>query len=185
MPLYSPSTDTTALANPSDHNLAAWTCDPVNLQASLLALGSGTLQGARFKVNSATLITNLFMYVSTGGITLTSGRCRIGLFTDAGALLSDCGDQSTAWSSTGLKTMPLAVPQAVSPWTWYKVAWYANGLTAPTFARGSNLNAAVLNAGMGPWTYRFFAADTGLTTALPAQMATPSAGDTGWWVAAN
>ncbi len=188
MPLYSSGdsvTTTQAVQTiPSDHQLAGWSFDPVKIQAGVIQLGGGTLQVARVKVTNALQLSTLYMNVTLGGLTLVSGRNYCGFYSDAGQLLGQTADMTTAWSTPGLKAMPIqGGPLQVTPWTWYKIAWYTNGLTVPSLSRGMNVSATVLNAGMSGTTLRFSTADTGLTTALPATIGTQTAADIAWWVA--
>lgn len=178
-----------ASAVPTDHLLAGWTSDPAYLQAGALALGGGTLQVARVKVtNLGQLInpgqvTNVLFYLTSPGVTLTSGRNFAGLYDDSGNLLSSTADQSASWGSTGLKIMALSAPVSVTPWTWYKVAWFNNGLTAPTMACGQNLSASALNPGLSGSTLRWSTANGSLTTALPSTVGTQTASGNAWWAA--
>lgn len=186
MPLYEQdTTNRQAAFAPSDHSLAGWSFDPVNLQAGVLQLGGGNLQVVRLKVTNATLISNLYINLTAGGITLVSGRNQIGFYSDDGALLGQAADQTSAWSSSGMKTMALITPVEVTPWTWYKVAWFNNGLTAPAMSRGQNTSATVLNAGMSGGNLRYSTAQSGLTTALPSNIGTMTPADIAWWVAVS
>lgn len=185
MPLYDPNVGQTTTVTVADTSLAGWTFDPVNLQAGLLQLGGGTLQVARLKIGNADLISSIICNLTLGGLTLTSGRNFAGLYSDSGQLLGQTADQTTAWGSTGLKTMALTVPTPVTPWSWYKIGWFNNGLTVPSMSRGQNISAATLNAGMSGQNLRFSTADTGLTTALPAQMTSLTASDVAWWLAVS
>src|ERR1700745_1655532 len=153
MPVYNAPIDVTQFsvgAVPSDHQLAAWTSDPAYLQGNILSIGGGTLQVARLKTTKRSqlinpgAVTNIIFYLTSGGITLTSGRNFAGLYSDAGVLLAQTADMSSTWASTGLKTMALSVQVPVTAWTWYKVAWFNNGLTAPSLARDTHLDSSSL-----------------------------------------
>lgn len=186
MPLYDMDANARqAVVIPSDHNLLGWAFDPANLQSGVLQLGGGTLQVVRLKVTNAHTITNIITNLTAGGITLVSGRNLAGFYSDAGDLLGQTADQTTAWSTPGLKVMPLQAPVDVTPWTWYKIAWFNNGLTAPSMSRGQNTSGAVLNAGMSGTMLRYSTAQSGLTTALPSNIGTMTAADIAWWVAVS
>jgi hypothetical protein len=182
MPLYERGDTNSPFVIPSDHNLLGWSFDPANLQAGVLQLGGGTLQVVRFKVMNTTAVSNLIVNLTLGGAVLVSGRNLAGLYSDSGNLLGQTVDQTTAWSTAGLKVMALQSPATVTPWTWYKMGWFNNGLTAPSMSRGQNTDSAVLNAGMSGSTLRYSTADTGLTTTLPATIGTQTASAIAWWV---
>lgn len=166
---------------PSDHGLAGWTFDPTDVQGATILPTGGRLELARVRATSA-LITNILATVTVAGGTLTAGRNFAALYTDAGALVASTADQTTPWGTTGLKTMALSAPQAVTPGAFYRVGLFATGTTLPTFARGSvAFNAAALNAGMSGSVLRYSSADTGLTTAMPANLGAQTAQATAWW----
>lgn len=170
-----------AVPQPGDHGLAGWTFDPAEMQGATILPTAGRLELARFRA-AGSLITNILATVTVAGGTLTAGRNFAALYTDAGALLAATADQATAWGTTGLKTMALTAPQVVTPGAFYRVGVFANGTTLPTLARAAvAFNAAALNAGMAAPTLRYASADTGLTTAMPANLGAQTAQATAWW----
>lgn len=172
-----------AVPSPADHALAGWTFDPADVQAGTILPTAGRLELARVRV-SGPLVTSVLLAITAAGVTLTAGRNFAAVFTDAGALLGTSVDQSTAWQSTGLITCALAVPQSVSPGSYVRVGVFANGSTLPTLARGAvAVSGAALNPGMAAPTLRYSTADTGLTTAMPANLGAQTAAVTAWWLA--
>lgn len=168
----------------SDQSLVGWTFDPVDQQGGTILPTAGLLMLSRIKVNAAA-VTGIMVNVTAGGATLTAGQNLAALYNDAGAILGAgavTADQSTAWQSTGLKTMALNVAQAVVPGAWYRVALFANGTTLPTLGRASNLPADSINAGMVAPTLRYSTANTGLTTAMPGSLGAQTASSPAWWV---
>lgn len=170
--------------SPVDHGLNGWSFDPSAVQGGTILPTAGQLHTARVRaVGSA--VTAIQAYVTVAGATLTSGQCFAALFNDAGALLGAgavTADQSTAWASTGLKDMALSVAQAVTPGAFYQVGFFFNGTTGPTLARGSNIAAALINAGIGAAPFRYGTANTGLTTAMPSNITGAAAGGNAWWI---
>jgi hypothetical protein len=133
---------------------------------------------------TAALVTNINLHVVTAGATLTANQCLAALYTDAGVLLSATGNQATAWQSTGMKVCALSAAQAVTPGQWYRAAFYANGTTLPTFARGSSVGAVgsdLVNYGLSAPTLRFSTADTGRTTTMPGTLGSQTAAPIAWW----
>lgn len=163
---------------PEDHGLISWAFDPAVMGGAAIP-AAGTLFMVRLLIPKATTITNVHLYVTTAGATLTANQCLAGLFRGSDrVLLSGTADQATNWQSTGLKTIALSSAQAVSAGFVY-VGFYWNGTTGPTLARGvATPLSALINLGV----VRFGQADTGLTTALPATAAAPSAQGGSFWV---
>jgi hypothetical protein len=163
---------------PASQNLVAANGDPGMVQSSTVLATAGTLYGTRLQaVGSA--VTNIVAHFVSGGGTLTTGQCFAGLYNDAGALLGAgavTADQAAAWATSGLKTMPLSVAQAVTPGAWYKVCWFFNGVTGPGWTRFANVNNAIQNVGLVAPNFRWFTANTGLTTAMPANIGTETSG---------
>lgn len=174
----------------TDHGLVAWSFDPANMQAGTILPTAGLLQVVRVRALTS-VATSIEMYVTAGGTTLTSGQCLAALYSGAGALLgagavtaSAHGTGATGWGDAGAKSLPLTVAQAVTPYADYLVCFYANtGGTLPTFARAAAVaSGAALNVGMAAPTLRFSSANSGLTTAMPANVGAQTAIGTAWLV---
>ncbi|WP_267716801.1 glycosyl hydrolase family 28-related protein [Streptomyces sp. CoH17] len=154
---------------PADHGLITWTHDPATLRSSSNSTTSGTVYLCKVKVsNRATIATNILIGVETAGTGLVAGQCFVGLYSSSGTLLSASADQSTAWATGGLKTIPLSAPQTLAVGSYY-VAILANGTTAPQFAMGAGGTTSV-NAGLTTGTARFLTGPTAQTV-LPASIA--------------
>lgn len=167
---------------PEDHGLIAWAFDPSMTSSSGIPT-AGQLQMVRLKIPVACTITNIVVNLNTGGSVLTSGESFAGLFNASRGKLSITADQSTAWQSSGLKTMALAAAQAVAAGDVFVGFYWGAGTTGPTFARGASSNS--LNAGLSTANSRYATADTGLTTTVPGTAATLVAGTNSWWVAVS
>jgi hypothetical protein len=167
---------------PPDHGLLAWSTDPV----LLVAIGStgvaGQLQVIKVHVPVPVTCTNLVWIIGTAGVGLTSGQCFAGLWTAAGALVDVTSDQSTAWASTGTKTMPLAGgPKALAAGDYYWGYWY-NGTTGPGMLRQQVLGPNYLNVNMTS-PYRAASTNTGLTVTAPATFGAQTASNIFFWAA--
>jgi len=155
---------------PSDYGFVGWTFDPVQVQGGSALTPAGTTFVARIRATGP-VITNIHQHLTTGGVSLTAGQCFCTLQNDAGAQLGAgavSGDLSAVWNSGGFKTIPLATPQAVTPGAWYRIRYWYNGTTGPTFSRGVSSSTAIVNAGVTPPAYRYSTADTGITTLASA-----------------
>lgn len=164
---------------PDDHGLITAVADPALMQNSQApAGGAGVLQLVRLHLPVAATITNVCLWVSTGGSGLTSGQCFAGLYTTSGNLLSATADQSTAWTSTGLKSMALSSSQALTAGDYY-VGFFANGTTLPSFLRGVGSSAG--NLGLSAANARFATAATGNTTSMPPSAGTLTGASAAFW----
>lgn len=172
---------------PEDHGLIGWSC-PIDYatQQSLLsvAAAAGTLRLTRIRRLPATSITNLHIFITVAGATLSN--CYAGLYTAAGTLVAQTADQSTAWQSVGAKTMALTGgPYSLAAGDYYVGFWY-NGTTAPTVQRSGigTLNTQI-NLGQSSGNFNASDANTGLTTTAPGTIGTQTASVLHWWVAVS
>lgn len=168
---------------PADHGALGWSFDPADAQGGTIVATAGRVEVVRVRATAA-LVTNVNLHVTVAGGTLTANQCLAALYTDAGTLLAASGNQATAWQSTGMKACALTAPQAVTPGQWYRVAFYANGTTLPTFARAAALGAVgsdLINYGLSAPGLRFSTADTGRTTTMPGTLGTQTAAPVAWW----
>lgn len=165
----------------TDHSLVGYTFDPAGVQAGTVQPTAGLAQVARVRALSAT-VTNILLHATAGGSSLTAGQCFAALYTDAGVWMASTADQASSWAGGGLKTCTLTAPQTVTPYAWYRVLWWFNGTTGPTWSRGVNSSSAILNVGLSAPTLRYSTANSGLTTAAPGTIGTQTGGSTAWWV---
>lgn len=174
-----------ALQLPADNGHLAWTFDPAVMAAGGTQPGTaGRLEFIAVKLAAPATVTNIVMYVTVAGATLTAGRNFAALFSPAGARIAQTADQATAWTSTTTKTMPLAGGPYSLPAGTYRVGFWYTGTTAPTFLRASAFGSSQLaNLGLSSPNLRVGFADTGLTTTAPATMGTQTGDSTAWWVA--
>lgn len=158
---------------PASLGWIGWAFDPMMLFAGA-APAAGFLYGVGVYIPKATSITNLVLNVMTAGATLTSGQSIASLY-QGGALLGVTADQSTAWTSTGLKTMALTGGPIAVTAGWAYVCYHSQGTTRPTFS------AAVAGSGTGTISVtnngtvkRSFieTSHTGLTTTPPSTLGT-------------
>lgn len=166
---------------PGNHGLISWSMDPA-LCSGATAPTSGQVILVRLHISAATTINNIVAVVATAGTALTAGQCFAGLYSAAGAKLGETADQSSAWATTGVKTMPLTSPVAVQAGDYY-VALLAVGTTPPAWARGSVIGA-LANIGITATTSRFGVATGSSVTALPSSL-TVGATSTAYWAAAS
>lgn len=160
-----------------DHGLVTWAFDPSAVNAST-NIGSGVLYMIRMHVPVAATITNLILYLTSAGSGLTAGQSFAALYDSALALRGQTADQSTNWTSTQLKSMPLTSPVAVTPGDYY-LGFYSVGTTRPNFSRGND--SSLSNIGLSGGSARYATSSTGLTTAPPSTAGALSAINPSLW----
>lgn len=157
------------------HKLLGYSFDPLLASGTKILETAGTLHVARVWVPAACTISNIHMWMTTKGGTLTALENGLGLFQEGTRkLLSSVAiaELITAWEgATGEVKLPLITPQAVGAGS-VMVGAYFKGTTAPTFAVAPETIGAV-NLNVSGNNSRFATGDTGLTTALPNPITSP------------
>lgn len=166
-----------------DHGYIAWAFDPALAVNGVILGTAGTVSVVRLHVPVAATVTNVVLFGTTAGGTLTASQCMAGLY-QGGNLIGTTASQATNWQTAGLYTMPLTGgPFQVNAGDVY-VAFFANGTTLPSFATaGGATGYAIINAGIAATASRFGTADTGRTTTLASSLGTIAAAVTAYWAA--
>lgn len=168
-----------AIFQPSDQSHVAWAFDPgLGFDGVNTAMATaGRLYVVRVPIRVPVVVSNILLYITGIGVTLTSGQCKAALYDPSGTLLQTTADQSTSWNSTGLKTMAITAT-SLSPGI-HDVAWWFNGTTGPAPLRGAS--QSFINDIVGAGTPRMSLADTGRTTTAPSTLGTRTATNTIYW----
>jgi hypothetical protein len=167
---------------PGDQGLIAWSQDPAETAANSQLPVAGTLYLCRVHVTHDARVTNILTAITSSNSMLTEDQCFAAVYRTDGSLVAATGDQSRAWATSGLKTMPLSGgPVYVAAGDYY-IGIYANGSTLPNFARGNNQIAHMVNAGMSSG-FRFAIGATRLTGAPPPSAGELSVSAFAWWLA--
>lgn len=177
-----------SIARPATHGLLGWSFDPDLASGTKIFETAGTLHGAKIFVPEPSKITNIHMWMTAKGGTLTALENGLGLFAEGTRKLlgkAAIAALIEAWEgATGEVKLALEEPVNV-PAGFIYGAGYFKGTTAPTFATAAP-TIGVLNANVATTKSRFFTADTGLTTALPATMtASMVASSQPFWMAVS
>lgn len=182
---FAPDVSYTAVS-PAAHGLIEWNYDPIATSSgSGQVATSQTLYLMKLIPVMGGTVNNIVVSVGTAGATLTSGQNLAGVYDSTGALIATTADQSTAWGTTGVKTMALTTSVKLKTGQTYFVALLSNGTTPASFVRGSATGVATPNALLSAASYRFCTNGTGLT-ALPASLTLSSNSASGaqtYWVA--
>lgn len=151
---------------PAASGLQSWLYDPEAAVTGVI-LATGVVYLHRFVVTQGFLASNVVATVTTQGSTLTSGQNFVGLYNSSGTRIAVSADQTTAWGTTGAKTMAMTTPVWLAPGTYY-VGFLAVGTTPPTFAAAGGFQNAY-NAGLSGATLRHGSQLTGQTS-LPTSV---------------
>lgn len=137
----------------------AWTIDPA-IFSTAIAATNNTLTLIRVNIRNSISVSNVCLYVTGGGVSLTSSENYAGLYNSSGTLIASTADQTSSWASSGLKTMALSGgPYGLTGGTFAWIAFLANtSSTTPTFT-GTSSNA--LEAGLTAATARTATNGTG------------------------
>lgn len=163
--------------------LKAWNYDPLIANGGTAQQVTGSTLLLRLDWPGYGVLSNIHVIVSSAGTTLTSGQNFAGLYTSDGSStltkVAETGDQTTAWGSTGWKTMALTSTVTVDASILY-VALLSNGTSPPLFARAS-FNAQANTGNLATATKRNEINST-VATSLPATFTTFSGGANIVWV---
>lgn len=153
------------LSGPGVLALAAWSYDKRTSNNTGSALATGTLAVVRVPLLGAVNLSRVTFVVSTVGATLTAGQNAVGVYDQAGVLLSQA-NADAAFIASGYQT--LALPAFATPGGDVFVAFLSVGTTPPQLLRitGTNTNAGETASFA---TFRGGTANTGLT-ALPSPL---------------
>jgi hypothetical protein len=148
---------------PTDYGLKGWVADP-GQTAGALAVTPGVVYMWRIRLAAAVTINNVVLQIGGGGV-LTPEQNFVGLYDEAGTLLSGSADMSGSLGSSGLKICPLTVPVDL-PRGWVYAAALFNGTSLFNMARYGQ-STQYSNVGLPPERKRFAVYGSGVT-ALPA-----------------
>lgn len=159
----------------------AWTTDPNTTNATLILTTTNEI-AVKVPTPNTILVSNISVFVSTAGSSLTSGQNLATLYRADGTLLSSTADQTTAWASSGGALMPLTTPQTLqgSPGGYCWVGLLSNGTTPVTLRAGSGQAALVNITGTGTasgaamWSALIGTGRTAPATFTPSSLATTS-----------
>ncbi|WP_372344731.1 hypothetical protein [Streptomyces sp. KL116D] len=149
-----------------DHGYLTWSMDPTRCTVYSSAVTThGQISLTKVKiVNRATVVTNIIAALGAAGVTLTTGQNFAGIYDSSGTRLAVTADQTTAWGSSGVKTMALTAPVTLAVGTYY-VALLSNGTGGGLqFAADGIGLTGTTNAGLTTATSRSLTIGTGLTS---------------------
>lgn len=131
---------------PATYGFLAWTTSPDPITAATQIAAPGKVGYFRLRLVNAATASKLWCHVGTAGAGLTAGQNFIGLYTGDGTLLAGSADQTTAWSSTGIKSAAIT-PQNLQAGD-YLIVILSNGTTLPAFNRAPLVQPGLVNANL-------------------------------------
>lgn len=151
-----------------DHGYLAWNYDISTGSTSYILTASGTITVCKLPIPIAMTVTNVVVFLSVLGATLTAGQSFIALYDPSKNWVVQTADLAATFSgTTGEKVIPFTSPQSIAAGTYWLAIW-SNGTTMPSFRSKSNLSSA--NAGLSAANSRWATANTGVTTTAPASL---------------
>lgn len=171
----------------TDYGFLTWAFDPVIATQTSGVTTSGTANVIKVKLSDVVNVTGFV--ISLGAAAGTPGAtgnfaC---LYNSSKTLIGQTTDQSTAWSTSGVKQANFVAASTgsltnVAPGFYYFVFWMGFGGTAPTLRAG--VNSSIVNSSLTAANSRYATtSDVGLTTTAPATLGTFTAANTSFWVA--
>ena len=154
--------------SPYDQSLRAWSYDPA-LQAAASVPSAGVLYLIKIPVYTAAPIASILVEVVTVGSGLTANQNFAGLYSASGTLIGKTADQSSVWTSSGMRRMALAGGPFYVSQGWVYVALLANGKTRPAFGRATAQGASAVNVGLSVSAARYATNSAGKTS-LPSSI---------------
>jgi len=143
------------------------------------ANGAGQFVAAAVPIPPDSTITNIHCWIVTAGT--GSSNTYAGIYNLSGTKLAETGNESTAFNSTGLKTLALTSPYSISTKGLYYVGWTHDATVTRAAWAGNEDDRAVVAGPAG--VFPTINHGSGLTS-LPASL-TPTAAtnSTSVWVA--
>lgn len=160
-----PGAATAGAITPAEHDLAAWTYDPIDINAGKAGV-AGTLYLAALYPQGGP-VSQIRWGINTAGITPTAGQNEVGLYRADGTRLAATNVDAQV-TVVGLAATNIT-PQVLNPGLHW-VAFLFNAATMPQVYRANDLNATLINANIPiAERYRFATNGAGLS-ALPASI---------------
>ncbi len=134
--------------SPAHRGLKGWTYDPLMVPNAGGLLVAGQAHAALMHIIGGP-ISILHHRVNTAGATLTAGQNLAGLVRASdGVLVATTADQSTAWTTVGLKsaTLTITAGQTITEGFYYAV-FLSNGTTPPALNVSPAADSILMNLG--------------------------------------
>lgn len=137
------------VGRPSGNGQYGWTCDPSVAINATTSPNTGRIYCFAMDWFVSRTIGTLYYYVHTVGATLTTGRNWVALYDGlSGTRLWVSPDQTTAFTSTGLKTLTGLNTLANTNSTGRLIAAFMSTGTTPAILRGNNAGGPLSNLGL-------------------------------------
>lgn len=113
---------------PAGHGYTLWTFDPA-IAAAEFTLNSGSVIFVRCYVATDMTVSSVDLAVTTATSPVAGTYSGVGIYTDAGTLLSKSADAGASFATTGVKTITLSAAQDLTAGTyvWLATLWQGTG----------------------------------------------------------
>jgi hypothetical protein len=175
-----PDYSTPSAWTPADHQMQAWSYDPLFTAGAYVPAANGQMFGTSLKVTNTCTVSSIYYATTTNGSGFTSGRNLIGLYNTAGTLLAQTADMSASWGTAGRFNTAFTASAALSPGIYF-VNFLVTATTPPSIAATALPTLNALAAGRTGVSYRGYWYLNVVTT-LPNPRTTPSGPDRPMWV---
>lgn len=157
---------------PADQGLKLQSFDHPAFGTASTATADGRVYLAAMYTCYSMTISTAHAYCSAAGTSVTVGH--FGIYSFAGIRLGNTANQTTAFQSTGLKSIALSASVAIPP-GYYWGAILTTSTTDPQWRRAPNTTALEVNAGLASASSRAAWLSSTGNTDLPASF-TPGTG---------
>jgi len=156
--------------DPRQHDLLAWTYDPVAGSGGALAPISGLQYFFRVRVPRTVTFTNVWWETAVVGAALTAGANNLALYDSTGARIAETADQTTNYTTLGIKTVAFTAPVAVTggPTVFVWIGYKSTGTTPVGWRNIGPPNSALSNVNQTTANYRCFTNGTNTAALMPA-----------------
>lgn len=144
--------------------------------AAATVLTSGVAVATMVPLRKGQVITNVSIAINNAAVSQTLGK--VGLYKKDGTRVAVTASQTTAWESTGIKTIAFTSPYTVPDTDVYYILVLSVAGTGPGLYRqgiGSTTIMPAIGSGLPPWWVTGVIADLG-TTHVPG-----AAGTAAFW----
>lgn len=160
-------------STPASLGLLAWNFDIMVCNGGAGMGAAGDMMMVQVPWTITQTVTNVVIYLSSAGTTLTANQCLAGVYSSGGTLLATTVNQATTWASTGwincALTSPTSIPAGTGTNPCVYAAFFWNGTSQPSPLKG-NTGLPQSNGNNSAATKRFCRGATGQTTTLPASV---------------
>lgn len=157
------------MATPAEHSFIAWTYDPSFVRTSFQVTG-GTIYLAGMYVNDYRIVSKIFWYLDTAGVSPTASQNFVALLDSTGTVLQTTNVDSSVTATSGSLITTTITNQAVAPGLYW-AAFLFNAGTEPKIGISGDQASGLSNANLATASLRYATngtTQTSITNRTPA-----------------